>query len=112
RGQRQPDLSGTRVKSEACWIWGTGSIKSRIFMAGSTIALRAAPVAVERSEWPAALGGVSGKVMRVPEPVIDTVSMVENFKRRTAGRALRIDGERVEFVRGDGGEVKSVRVGR
>jgi len=90
-GKREPDLSGTRIRSDCCYLWGTGSIKSRIFMAGSTIALRAAPEAVERSDWPAALKEVPGKVMKVPEQVIDTVSLMSRFADRNRGRIFRGD---------------------
>src|SRR5256714_8710372 len=85
-GKREPNLSETAVRSDCCYLWGTGSIKSRVFMAGSTIALRAAPEAVEREDWPAALGEVKGKVMKVPEQVIDTMSLMRNFSNRNRGR--------------------------
>jgi glycerol-3-phosphate dehydrogenase len=85
-GKREPDLSATKVRSDCCYLWGTGSIKSRVFMAGSTIALRAAPEGVEREDWPGALREVKGKVMKVGEQVIDTVSLMGNFAQRNRGR--------------------------
>jgi len=91
-GKREPDLSGTTIRSECCWLWGTGSIKSRIFMAGSTIALRAAPEAVERKDWPDALLEVKGKVMKVGEAVIDPVSLMGTFAKRNRGRVFRSGG--------------------
>ncbi|HEV8608181.1 MAG TPA: FAD-dependent oxidoreductase [Tepidisphaeraceae bacterium] len=93
RGEREPDLSGVKVQSECCWLWGTGSIKSRIFMAGSTIALRAAPQAVEREQWPGVLKEVRGKVMRVGEQVVDTVSLMGKFLERNRGRIFTGDVE-------------------
>src|SRR2546421_11461599 len=42
-GKREPNLSGTAIRSDCCYLWGTGSLKSRIFMAGSKMALRAVP---------------------------------------------------------------------
>ena len=85
-GKREPNLSGTTVRSDCCYLWGTGSLKSRVFMAGSTIALRAAPEPVEKSDWPAALREVKGKVMRVPEQVIDPVSLMQTLAQRNCGR--------------------------
>src|SRR5438045_2023874 len=85
-GRREPNLSQTTIRSDCCYLWGTGSIKSRVFMAGSTIALRAAPEAVEKSDWPAALREVKGKVMKVGEQVIDTVSLMRNFAERNRGK--------------------------
>src|SRR3954465_14801035 len=88
-GKREPNLSATTIRSDCCYLWGTGSIKSRIFMAGSTIALRAAPQAVERKDWPKALAEVSGKVMKVPEQVIDPVSLMQTFAHRNRGRIFQ-----------------------
>jgi len=88
-GKREPNLSATQVRSDCCYLWGTGSLKSRVFMAGSTIALRAAPEAVEKEHWPAGLREVKGKVMKVGEQVIDTVSLMHNFAQRNRGRILQ-----------------------
>ncbi|HEV8293508.1 MAG TPA: FAD-dependent oxidoreductase, partial [Tepidisphaeraceae bacterium] len=85
-GKREPNLSGTTVRSDCCYLWRTGSLKSRVFMAGSTIALRAAPEPVERENWPAALREVKGKVMKVAEQVIDPVSLMRTLARRNRGR--------------------------
>jgi hypothetical protein len=90
-GKREPDLSATKVRSDWCYLWGTGSLKSRVFMAGSTIALRAAPEPVERKDWPDAIGEAKGKVMRVGEQVIDTVSLMRNFAQRNRGRIFLSD---------------------
>jgi len=99
QGQRRPDLTGTKILSDCCYIWGTGSIKSRIFMTGSTIALRSKPVAVDRPDWPAALKSVPGKVLRVGEQVIDPVSMTRRLATQNPGRLLHIDPARLEFTR-------------
>jgi glycerol-3-phosphate dehydrogenase len=85
-GKREPNLAETVIRSDSCYLWGTGSLKSRVFMAGSTIALRAAPEPVERENWPAALREVKGKVMKVPEQVIDPVSLMRTFAERNRGR--------------------------
>src|SRR5688572_7970743 len=84
-GKTPPDLSGTTIRSRHCYIWGTGSIKSRIFMAGSSIALRTAPEPVEKPDWPPALANVSGKVLRVPEQVIEPRSMMTRLAELTRG---------------------------
>src|SRR3954467_12582397 len=88
-GKREPNLSATQVRSDCCYLWGTGSLKSRVFMAGSTIALRAAPEPVEREHWPTALREARGKVMKVGQQVIDTVSLMHNFAQRNRGRIFQ-----------------------
>lgn len=103
-GRRQPDLSGTIVRSSGCHIWGTGSLKSRILLKGSALALRTVPVPVEKRDWPTPLANVSGQVLRVPEQVIDPASMAACFVQRNPARFVHIDPARApEFVGGKGG---------
>ena len=105
-GKREPDLSATRMRSDCCYLWGTGSIKSRIFMAGSTVALRAAPQSVDREHWPAALREVKGKVLSVGEQVIDTVSLMHTFAQRNRGKIFsadrEVEGKTVILAAGEG----------
>lgn len=113
RGEMQPDLSAVKVRSEHCFIWGTGSIKSRVMLAGSSVALRAAPEAVEKDQWPAALYGVSGRVLRVPEPVLNCASLLEVLAERNRERILWVeaqDGQTPVFERRIGGEIIGVKV--
>ena len=110
-GRIAPDLSGTTVRSDHCYIWGTGSIKSRIFMAGSTIALRTAPEPVEKSDWPPALANISGKVLRVPEQVIDPRSMMHRLADLTRGYVAHVDhASPPSFEQDATGKVLTVRV--
>ena len=113
RGQQQPDLSKVIVRSEACFIWGTGSIKSRMMLAGSSVALRAAPEPVEKDQWPSALYGVSGRVLKVPEPVLDSQSLLSALAERNRGRIVWTDaqdGHGPVFERLMNGRIISVKV--
>lgn len=87
-GTREPNLADVPVRSQHCYIWGTGSIASRVLVKGAGMALKAAPTAVDDADRPPALREASGTVLRVPEPVLDTVRMVEAFKQRNAGSIL------------------------
>lgn len=109
-GQRSPDLTGTATLSEGCYIWGTASIKSRIFMTGTSIALRTKPTPIEREQWPAVLENVPGKVLRVAEQVIDPASMLQCFARRNRGRLLHVDSARGPEFEQSAGRVTAVRV--
>ena len=109
-GKIAPDLSGTKVRSQSCYIWGTGSIKSRIFMAGSSVALRTAPEAVEKADWPAALRDVPGKVLRVAEQVIDPVSMMTRLAELTRGFVGHVGAMPPVFERDGAGRVGNVVV--
>ncbi|MFI5382059.1 MAG: FAD-dependent oxidoreductase [Tepidisphaerales bacterium] len=92
-GHSQPDLSGTTVLSDCCHIWGTGSLKSRLFVKGSALALRAAPDAVDRAQAPAPLATIPGTLLRVPEQVLDPASLLVTFARRNAGRIVQFAGD-------------------
>jgi len=107
-GKSSPDLSAATVRSPYCYIWGTGSIKSRIFLTGSNLALRAAPEPVERGDYPTALAQVSGKVLRVAEQVIDPVSMIGALAYQNRKQILHIDAA-VKFIR-DGSDKIRVRI--
>lgn len=107
-GNRQPNLRGTVVRSDHCCIWGTGSLKSRIFMLGSSIALRTKPEDVPREQWPPGLQHVSGKVMRVGEQVLDMFSLVETLRKRNLPRLMQTTD--VSFARGADGNVSEVKV--
>lgn len=95
-GQRAPDLRGTTVRSDCQYIWGTGSLKSRFFLQGSVLALRAAPEPIEKSDAPPALAHIPGKIFRLPEQVLDTVSLVEHLAALHQGKILHINPD-VEF---------------
>lgn len=102
-GEREPRLTGTRLRAPHCHLWRTESILSGLGMLGARAALRVKPVTVERDERPAALRGVPGEVARLDEQVIDPFSLVRDLASRHEGRIARIDGAGVRFeTRGAG----------
>lgn len=76
-GQSSPNLQNAKILSDGCFIWGANTILSRLFVFGTQIALRAKPKPVDPAQIPDALKTVSGKILKVPEPVLDTVSLVD-----------------------------------
>jgi glycerol-3-phosphate dehydrogenase len=100
-GRRQPDLTGTRVRAERCYLWRTGSLRSRAGMLGARLALRATPRAVAGAERPPALAGSAGTVVTVDEPVIDPVSLVGDLAGRHGDAVLSIDVETGLRVEGE-----------
>ena len=90
-GQREPDLRGTRIRSESCHLWRTDSVGSRLGMIGARVGLRVAPKPVDETNRPAVLKGCPGTVARLDEPVISSASLLSVLLARHRDRILRID---------------------
>ena len=109
-GQREPNLSAVRRRSNECFLWRTDSLSSRLGMLGAQFGLRVAPQSVAADDRPEILRGCPGTVARMPEQVISTVSLIEVLAARNRKRLLKIDPARVEFEYDAPGEVVSIRI--
>ena len=109
-GQREPNLSTVRRRSDECYLWRTDSFSSRLGMLGAKMGLRVAPQSVSADDRPEILRGCPGSVARLPEQVISTVSLIEVLASRNRERLLKVDPARVEFDCGAPGEVASIRL--
>lgn len=108
-GRRCPKLTGTRVRAQHCYLWRTGSMKSRLGMLGARVGLRTRPQTVDRRDRPAALAACPGVVARIAEPVIDPVSFVTELARRHMDSILRIDSTHgLNMVVDDAGRVAAI----
>lgn len=107
-GQREPNLSAVRRRSDECFLWRTDSLSSRLGMLGAQFGLRVAPQSVAAGDRPEILRGCPGSVARLPEQVISTVSLIEVLAERNRDRLRKIDPARVRFKFGDPGEVRSI----
>jgi len=90
-GEREPDLRGTRLRAEFCYLWRTTSLTSKLGMLGARAGLRVGPSALTDAQRPPALADCPGVVARLDEQVIDTGSMLDVLARRHRGQLLRID---------------------
>lgn len=111
-GQREPNLSNVRRRSNECYLWRTDSLSSRLGLLGAQLGLRVAPQSVSADDRPEILQGCPGTVARLPEQVISTVSLIEVLAARNRERLLKVDPARVAFEYGKPGEVTSIRLGR
>lgn len=111
-GQREPNLSNVRRRSNECYLWRTDSLSSRLGMLGAQLGLRVAPQTVSDDDRPEILQGCPGTVARLPEQVISTVSLIEVLAARNRERLLKVDPARVVFEYAAPGEVTSIRLGR
>ena len=90
-GRAEPDLSGVRLCSPACYLWRGESLKSWAAMLGAVAALSVKPVAIDDNDRPAPLAECPGTIYRVDEPVIDTISFLDVLARRNRGLIWQID---------------------
>ncbi|MBI3864476.1 MAG: FAD-dependent oxidoreductase [Planctomycetia bacterium] len=90
-GLRTPDLRQTRVRSQACHLWRSESLRSKLGMLGARVGLHVAPCELSADERPPALAGCPGTVARLDEQVISPASFVADLARQHAGRLLAID---------------------
>jgi hypothetical protein len=109
-GATRPDLSGTRIASEATWLWRPQGVVGAFSILGARLALQTRPVEVPLADRPELLRSLPTTVYRVDEPVLDTRSLVERLRdlhesRMTAAPGLSIarDGDR--FVLASEGRV-------
>ncbi|TXT24439.1 MAG: FAD dependent oxidoreductase [Planctomycetota bacterium] len=110
-GQREPNLSTVRRRSDECYLWRTESLSSRLGMLGAQFGLRVAPQSVAADDRPEILRGCPGTVARMPEQVISTVSLIEVLAERNRERLLKIDPATVSFECNAPGDVRSIRIG-
>ncbi len=108
-GRRAPKLTGTRVRAEHCYLWRTGSVKSRLGMLGARVGLQTTAQRVRPKDRPAALAACPGAVARIAEPVIDPVSFVTELARRHMDSILKIDAAHgLDMVLDDAGRVAAI----
>ena len=110
-GQSAPNLTNTRLRADACYLWQTSSLVSSAGMLGARLSLQVTPETVAAHERPSALRKVSGTVSRLPEQVIHPGSLVADFAQQYADRMLHIDAEHgLKFQLTSPGEVSSIQL--
>ena len=92
-GEREPNLTNTRLRAECCHLWQTTSLKSRLGMVGARAGLRVSPQTLEDDERPDALATCPGVVARLDEQVIDPVSFISGLAWRNRNHLMHIDAE-------------------
>ncbi len=83
------DLRGVRVLSRECYLWRSSGLVAAASLAAARVGLRTRPESVAAPDRPAWLKGVSGDVLRLPETVIDPISLVGELSNRHAERLAR-----------------------
>lgn len=98
-GRREPDLSPTRMRGEACHLWTTRSLMSFLGLQGARVGMVSRPRKVKPAHRPAILAACRS-VHRVEEPVLSPPSLVETLARRLTASLLKFDGDSLSIDRG------------
>jgi glycerol-3-phosphate dehydrogenase len=110
-GERTPDLHAVRRRADCCHLWRTEGVRSRAGALGARLFLRVRPVTLRREEWPSALSGCPGQVLRLDEQVVDTASVLTELARPHSRFILTVDiANGLEFRLDASGQVESVRL--
>lgn len=110
-GERQPDLSSTRLRAEFCHLWQTRSIKSTLGMIGARAGLRVGPQRLSVDERPPGLGGCPGTVARLDEQVVEPTSLLSVLADKHPNRLLQIDASSgMEFESPAPGQIDLIRL--
>lgn len=110
-GQREPDLSRVRIRSQCCYLWRTESLISRLGMIGAKFGLHVAPITLSRADRPAVLASCPGTVARLDEQIVAPDSLITRLFERHRDRILKIDCENgLEFDVDEPGRVKAIRL--
>ncbi len=110
-GEAEPNLSQTRLRTDFCHLWRTGSARSRFGMTGARMVLRVKPTEIPKSDWPEALRDLKGQVYNLPEQVLDTASFVADLASKHQKRLLKIDPENgLDFERDQTGNVSAIKL--
>jgi len=112
-GSQKPDLRGTRIRSEFCYLWRTKSLTSRLGMMGAMFGLQVTPKTLSVHERPGVLSNCSGTVARLDEQVIAPDSFVQVLAVEHRERLLQIDCNReVDFAVSGPGKITAIRLKR
>lgn len=90
-GRDTPDLRGTRIRSEWCYMWRTETIRSKLGMLGARVGLKVTPSMVHKQDRPRVLAHCPGIVARIDEQVIAPASFITDLAARHRERILKID---------------------
>lgn len=97
-GEDQPDLQGTRVRSDYCLLWRTQSLSSKLGMVGARAGLKVRPVRLTGQDVPEALRACPGGVFRLDEQVIAPESMLAVLLKRHRDRVVQARLDRFEVI--------------
>lgn len=108
-GRRAPELMGTPVRAEHCYLWRTTGMTSRLGMFGAKFGLRVAPTSLNKEQRPAVLCDCPGSVAKLEEQVISPAGLIANLAARNREWLLKIDANNgLDFLLKEPGVAETV----
>ena len=110
-GLRAPDLRETRVRSEACYLWRTESLGSRLGMIGAKFGLSVAPQSLDELDRPNILEACPGTVALLEEQVIAPNTLIQNLQNLNRDQIFLYDPlEGFDLETSDPGVISQIRI--
>jgi len=108
-GDSAPDLRAAELRGDHCYLWRSGSLRSRLGLLGARVGLRVNPERTTGADVPAPLARCP-EVFRLDEQVVDPRSLLRALAAPHADRLLLVEG--VEWVVDVPGKVAAIRLAR
>jgi glycerol-3-phosphate dehydrogenase len=99
-GNDPVDLTGCRLLSDHYYMWSEGSYRSKLktFLGSKSLAGKVEVVADTGYPDQLAMARGQGSLYRLPDFVVDTVSLLETLARGNEDRIFKIDPAQLKFV--------------
>ncbi|QDU06684.1 FAD-dependent oxidoreductase [Gimesia aquarii] len=110
KGEAQPDLSDTEIRSHHCYLWRTDSVSSRLGMFGAKMGLRVAPQKLSAEETPELLAQCPGSIAVMEEQVISPQSLVANLSATLRDQMIKYDPEQLSFHLDEDKQISSIQI--
>ncbi|QDT94589.1 FAD-dependent oxidoreductase [Gimesia aquarii] len=110
KGEAQPDLSDTEIRSHHCYLWRTDSVSSRLGMFGAKMGLRVAPQKLSAEETPELLAQCPGSIAVMEEQVISPQSLVVNLSATLRDQIIKYDPEQLSFLLDEDKQISSIQI--
>lgn len=110
KGEQQPNLSQTEIRSNACYLWRTDSLSSRLGMFGAKMGLRVVPKNLAKAETPAILSQCPGSIAVMEEQVISPQSLISNLSDSYQNQIIKYEPKDLTFTLDQNENITSVQI--
>jgi glycerol-3-phosphate dehydrogenase len=110
-GKGEVDLRGTRLLSDAYYMWPRNSLRSRFSAFLGSKAVRGRVDSVDEADYPAFFrGNINGPLYRLQDIVLDVPSLLQTLATRNREWIYQIDWSRCQIESAAAGGIKAVQL--